>query len=723
MAFDTFNYDIKSKLPLWWQEDTFLEPINRYSQELLKELVGGFLTSLGVYQPVQVWKTLPTEYSWTHTYIEHDDLLRKKQGGTSDKHLKAGQPIIAEIPSSKRNCHGIIHLTLSGDNLVEKKPLGKLTIKNANQTITIKNINTLSDIKIFTEDQSILIDGVQRSDLVEGSFDKIYSQAKNPDYDNLDIDDENKITYLEIESDTNVYFDLKVKHIHPIYVTEQNIRVHTVSAFPIESIKLYGFFCHDFNNQQEWRFLWEQTYDIKDRIVFDRITKQFDCETFYIQVKFHGIGIPLTYGFPQEELSSNPAFNTNTMLDRWGKLLGLPRRYYKTHITDNEEPYTYPPFYKYNIEQDYWYEQRLVSEYKYNEDAINASYIKDSELNNIALLQSIDPFIEDIYVYTETIEPLIDNNKSVGYINPTYITEGGDGVTWKNPRQISDTTYVGAEIKLDPKTSKTFNDKTYQTKVLELHFDDIPELPANIDVKGIELKLHGMTDIHSESLELDNRSFMLLSNYTTNIHNEVVENTNLIPINIENQTWEKGKGVYSIGGPNVLFNLDSISKTQIENGLTFELGFTNNNEFLKANIMLYNIQLFIYYEVIYDKYDIDVVFDSKTIITSDSNRQEINITIPLKNTGTIPIVGKNVYIAVPPELHITRQTFPPINLDVGEPHVIGANTYDTIDDHITITCPDNITGFYDVIVFCDEKVIKNEIIVREADINEIKRTG
>lgn len=721
MAFDTFNYDIKSKLPLWWQEDTFLEPINRYSQELLKELIGGFLTNLGVVQPIQVWKTLPTEYSWIHTYIENDDLLRNKQGGTVPRHLIANQPIIAEIPNSKRNCHGIIQLQLNGDNLGAKKNIGKLTIKNANQIITIKNINTMSDIKIFTEDQSILIDGVQRSDLVEGSFNKIYSQAKSNNYEELDIDDENKITFIEIESDTNVYFDLKIKHIHPIYVTEQNIRVYTVSAFPLESIKLYGFYCNDFNHKQEWRYLWEKTYDIDDRIVFDRITKQFDCETFYIQVKFHGIGIPLTYGFPQEEYHSNPAFNTNKVLDKWGKIFGLPRRYYKAHINDDEEPFTFPPFYKYDIEQDYWYEQRLVNEYKYNEDAINASYIKDNELNNIALLQSIDPFIEDLYVYTETISPSIDNNRSVGYINPTYIIEGGEGVSWNNPSQIHNTTFVGAEIKLNPKTDKFLNDeKTYQTKVLELYFEDIPEIPSNVKIKGIELKLHGMTDIHSSSLALDNRSYLLLPNYTTNIQNEVVENTELIPLSMEDQSWQKGKGVYSIGGENVLFGLESLSKEQIKDGVRFELGFTNYNEFLTATMMLYNIQLFIYYEIIMDKYDIDVIFDSKTIIINDPNKQEINIKIPLTNTGTIPITNKNIYIAIPPELSISNQTFPPINLDIGESFTVGETHTNSIDDHITITCPDNITGLYDVIVFCDEKVIKNEIIVKEVDINDIE---
>lgn len=716
MAYDSFNYDIKSKMPLWWQEDTFLEPINRYSQELLKDLIGGFLTNLGIVQPVQVWKTLPTEYSWIHTYIEHDPLLQNAEGGTVSKQLKPNIPIRAYIPNSKRNCHGEIQLRLTGDSNGLQKPLKRLVIRNAHQKIILKNITTTSDIKISTESQSILVDGVYRSDLIEGEINKIYSQAKNNDYSQLDIEDENKTTYIEIESDTNVSFDLKIKHIHPIYVTEQNIRLYTVSAFPLEYVKLYGFFCHDFNNQQEWRFLWEKHYDEDDRIVFDRITKQFNCETFYIQVKYHGIGVPLTFGFPQEEASPNPAFSVNKVLDKWGRILGLPRRYYKNNITDDEEPYTYPSFYKYNIEQDYWYEQRLINEYRYNEDAINASYIKDSNLNNVALLYSIDPFIQDVYVYTETVAPTLNNDKEVGYINPSFINESGEGVSWRNPHQIANTNFVGAELTLDPKTSANFNDKeSYQTKVLEVRFDEIPEIPKNVEITGIELRLNGATSIHSDSLQLDDRSNLILPTYTTLEDGVVKESMDIIPISLEDPYWQKEKGVYIIGGKNNLFGLDSIDQSQISNGIGFEIAFTNTNEFLKSNIILYNIQLFIYYTVIYDKYDINVRFDTKTIVLDDDEQNQIKMNIDLKNTGEIPIVGKNIYIAVPPEIEITKKTFPPINLDIGEPFTVG----DLDEDQIIITCPKGITGFYDIIVFCDDDAIKNEIVVKKTDIDNI----
>lgn len=678
MAYDSYNYDIRSRMMEWWKHDGLLEPINRYSQELIRDLIGGLLSNFGVVQPFQVWKTTPTEYSWTHVYQSHDPRLKKTLGGTSPLILNANEEIQAHLPNSKRNCHGVIQLQLQGDQQGLEKSLSKLVISNANQKIVLNNITTTTDIKIFTEDGTILIDGTERSDLVTGRFDKIYSQAQNKDYDQVDIDDENKITYISLESSETVNFALKIKMIHPIYYVEQNIRVHTVSAFPIEWIKLYGFYCHDFNNKQEWRFLWEKHYKENERVVFDRITKQFDCETFYIQVKLYGIGIPFVYGFPQEEFTSNPTFSINKNLDKWGKIYGLPRRHYKTKISEEEEPYTYPPYYNYSIEQDYWYEERLVNEYRHNDDAINAALIKDSDLNNIAILQCIDPRIQDIYVYTETIKNSLDYSRQTGEISPTELSEEGEGQSWQNPHEVINTNTTAAEVSLDPQNSESFNLKTNQTKVLSITFNDIPELPKNINITGLELQLNGLTDIHSDSLILDDRSQMLLPTLYTKANGETFTNIDNIQINTDIQYWEKGKGTYIIGGKNHLFNLSEIKRDQIQDGITFNLGFSNLNTFLKATIVLYNINLIIYYEQIYDSYTIDVGTNGDEIVLNDPEKQSIQMKISFENTGEIPIVDKNVYIATATGINITNNSFPLFDLDVNEKFIIGENDFDEI---------------------------------------------
>ncbi|WP_296846981.1 hypothetical protein [uncultured Methanobrevibacter sp.] len=708
---DVKSYDIKERLPEWWKHDAFLEPINRYSQELVRNIIGGLLENLGVYQPVQVWKQLPTEYSWVHHYVQKDKNLITPEGHRIIKTLNPNEPIRAMIPNSKRSCHGIIQLKLLGENDRLEKPLKKLTIKNANQEIAIHDITTTTDIKIITESGTILINGIPQSRLVTGRFDKIYSQPLNTNYSQVDVDDENKTTYIEIESDTKTNFDLQVKLVHPVYVTEQHIRIHTVSAFPIESVKLYGFFCHDFNDKQEWKFLWEKNYSENDRVVHDYIVKQFNCETFYVQVKLHGIGVPFTYGFPQEELHSNAAFQTNKKLDTWGKILGLPRRTYRSNITDAEEPYTYPPYYKYDIEQDYWYEQRLVNEYQHNDDAVNANYIKDSNMGNVALLKCIDPFVRDIYVYTETINSVIDNNHQTDDIFPSNLTEDGDGVTWNKPYTLKNHDFTASEVILQPKTSQSINDYQNQTKVLSVHFnkEDMPILPKNIKITGIELQLYGLTDIHSDALILDPRSQMLITTAYGTETNDVVTKTDRVQIDNDIYRWEKGKGVYNIGGKNDLFGLKNITREQIQNGLVFNLGFTNKHDFLKSTIILYGLKLHIYYETIEDEYNIDVQFNRKEIVLSDPSKQSIEMKIKFHNTGTIPAIDKNVYIAVPPELNISHNKFPQFDLDVDEEFTIGEHDFDNI---IITPSEEQLTGLYDIIVFCNDKVIKNEIMIR-----------
>lgn len=681
MVYDSYNYEIKRRLPEWWKEDSFLEPINTYSQELIKNLIGGLLENFGVIQPFQVWKTLPTEYSWTHTYQSHDSLLRKPEGGTTSLRLLPDDPVRVYLPNSKRKCHAVIQLQLEGNEDGLSQKLDKLTIKNGNQKITFSNINTASDIKIFTETNNILIDGVNKNDLVSGSFNKIHSQAKNTNFDEVDIYDENKTTFLEIESSQYVNFSLKIKLIHPIYVTEQNIRIHTVSAFPIEWVKLYGFFCHDFNSKQEWRFLWEKNYREEDRVIYDRITKQFDCETFYIQVKLYGIGVPFVYGFPQEKLSSNAAFQTNNRLDKWGKIYGLPRRYYQTKISDDDEPYTFPPYYKYDIEQDYWYEQRIVNEYRFNERAVNSTFIKDSNLNNIAVLSCIDPFMHDLYVYTETIKRDIDTSKQTNEILPEFLTENGEGVTWQTPHEVMNTNTTATETVLQPRTSEFFNDKEYQTKELQIKFD-IPPLPKNVKIKGLELLLYGHADLHSNNLALDDRSKLLLPVLEEQNDIVSVKKIDPIPINTDIKYWEKGKNVYKIGGPNELFNVtDGITKEQLEHGLAFNIGFTNYHTYLKATIILYSIKLIVYYETIKGSYDIRVELDKREIVLNDPDKQDINLKVYLKNTGQLPVIDKNIYVTSSNEINITNSRSPLFDLNVGEEFVIG----DLSQDRITIT--------------------------------------
>ena len=719
---DTINDDIRKRLPEYWKSDLFLEPVNRYTQDLSVQFLAELLGSFGVVRPIQVWKTLPEEYHWEHTYSQSADpfcYYDKLEKSTGYKTTQESAPLIIipendewkqtlclKVPNTKRNCDAVIRIELDGSPQRKIEQIDNFTITNAGQKITIKKISNRTTIDISTEDGSILIDGVQRNDLVSGMFHKIRPIAYNTNFDEVDVDDENKKTQLEFESSHAVTMKVSIKLIKPVYVTEQNIRLSTVSAFPIESVKLFGFFCNEFNNKEEWRFLWEKNYLLKDRVTYDRITKQFDCERFYVQVKFHGIGNYLLEGFPKDENSSNPVFNIDTKLDYWGRYFGLPRRRYKADISEDDEPFTYPKYYPYEIEQDYWYEERLVNEYRQELEPVNSIYLKDTDENNLAVIEIIDPLMEDIWVYTETIKPTVDNEHETNDILPFSISQTGDGQTWKNPTVLQSSNLNVASVSLEPDEPASKNNKEYMSKVLQVKFKT-PPLPDNIIIKGLELSFEGLTDIHSDTLYLDDRTTLKLPFKYEKENGDVYERIEVFTIKKYPEQWRKGKGIYKIGGKDDLLGLNSIEKYQIQDEINFDIAFSNSNNFLISNIELFNIKLKIYFETIEDTYDVNVKFDKRQIIIK--NNDIINMTIDLKNTGEIPIVDKTIFIAVPPELKIENDTFN-FNLDVGESFTIGKG-----QDKIQIKLPDPskaVAGMFDVIVFCDNKVIKNEILVR-----------
>ena len=786
--FDSFNYDIEERLPEWWKGFGGLEPINKYTQELIAQILESLLTTMGVVQPLNCWLTIPEEYNWYHHYKPTDNLLQDENKeniliNNATTKLFKNSKMHAQLPNTKRKCHAKIQLKLlgtdvirtqdgdidrtNGTNVIQKEIIESLTIQNADQIITLKNISTTSTIEIITETNEILIDGVANDDLVEGRIDKIKPVIKNANfqesyidgdevkYRNIDIKDENKKTELIITSSKTVNFDLQVRLYKPTYTTEQNIRVTSVSAFPIERIELWGYFCHPFNNQSGYRFLWSKEYSEESRTVFDRITKQFDCERFCIKVKFHGIGTELIKGFPQEIGATNKAFQPNPNLDKWGKIYGLPRRTYKENITEDEEPFTFPKYYKYPIEQDYWYEERMVNEYKFNEDAVNSLFVKDDEFNNVGMLECIYPFMDDIWVYTETVDPSSDKiqkvrNEITDSIPLCRVIEDDTslGKSWENPQDLLDKPIY---MELNPKSNEVqkLNDFSYKTKKLKCSFNLNPfdeYIPKDITIKGIELKFKTETSIKSNTIKLRDDCYFILpypkpvmrtksdfikdymkdhpdatqediNNYLEEVYDEsdnyIKEKINIVP---DEATWVKDKEYYIIGGENNLFFEKEITREQLFKGnngkVEFELGFINENDFIVSGIYLKDIILNVYYEVIPNEYSIDVSFDKKEINLKEDDEKIFSMQINVKNTGKVEVHNKEIFIIVPPELSIkTGYNSYLFNLDIDE-----------VCDPINViiepnSFPEGIrTGWYDILVICEDKVISNEVLIRGGNL-------
>lgn len=732
-SFDSFNYEIERRMPEWWKGFGLLEPVNKYVQEIIVSILEDLLTNTGVAQPINCWLTIPEEYHWFHHYQELDSNLiyinngeiienpvNTILGGDNDK-------IIALLPNTKRKCHAKIRLKLTGyseDSDIKDSNIESLIIKNANQIIEIQNISKTSLIEISTENHEILIDGKPSTNLTTGFFDKIQPTIKYDDYlipyideegnlqkKEMDLEYENKQTTIELQSSDPVNFDLQIQLYKPTYVTEQNIRIATVSAFPIEWVRLYGYFCHPFNKKEGYKFLWEKKYSLESRTVYDKIAKQYDCERFYIQVKFHGIGIPISKGFPQEKYANDARFQINEKLDKWGKIFGLPRRYYKENITEDEEPFTFPKYYPYPIEQDYWYEERMVNEYRFDDEHFDSYFVKDSDLNNIAELRCIYPFMNDIWVYTETINPDIDITHESEPIRYSSLEEISDteGVSWNIPNNI--------EFSNDFITLEPFNDETiktnlypYKTKGLKVTFNlhnFDREAPKDIKIKGMELKFESETGIHSEYLMLSEISQILLPVFSKNDPEPIIEP---IYINDKTKSWKKGSTEYIIGGETNLFGQEEITRDQlvINHELSFIIGFINENDFVETYLKLKNIELKIYYEIIKDDYSIDMKLNQKEFLLS---KEETNIiaSITITNNGKKKIIDKEAFLVYSPELELKNNfnSFK-FNMDVNEDPI-------KIDFELQPKEINGIikTGYYDIILFCEDTIIKEEILIRE----------
>src|SRR5574344_471886 len=318
MAFSPLNYDIDEKMPEWWRNDPFLEVTNKYAMEIIRDTLGLLLPQLSPEQPWQVWKTLPEEYNWEHTYQDYEDLLgtradSKYCSGTLG--LGTNKIIGAKMPNTKRPCDAIIDIDVgpiiqnSEYNKSSYNTIKELVLVNKNQKLIISDINTNTKIRINTKDQTVTINGVTNTQKINGGIKKIYATPREKS-DDLKLLDENKKTELILYTTYGepCELQLSVKLLHPVYVTEQNIKIHSVSMFPIKSVQLYGYFCHEFNNKNGWVYLFNKTYAKEENIVHDRITKQFDCEIFYIKIQYYGIALPITIGFPQEELAANSVF-------------------------------------------------------------------------------------------------------------------------------------------------------------------------------------------------------------------------------------------------------------------------------------------------------------------------------------------------------------------------------------------------------------------------------
>lgn len=141
------------------------------------------------------------------------------------------------------------------------------------------------------------------------------------------------------------------------------VRLLCQKMHPLKEVQIY---LHDDICDDEDTLLYDKTYKQHCMINSDLIrlsNVSLTSDQYYTVVYYWGLEQPMKIGFPQVLNSEDEAFAPNASLDLIGDQYGIFRRTYKDSITDDELPYTYPKGYPYPIEQDYWFEKRILEEY------------------------------------------------------------------------------------------------------------------------------------------------------------------------------------------------------------------------------------------------------------------------------------------------------------------------------------------------------------------------
>lgn len=236
----------------------------------------------------------------------------------------------------------------------------------------------------------------------------------------------NEIKYkMESKYKSQCDINVDINMNDAVFINEQNIEVTGLELVPIERIELYANYDFDYNKQRNgWQKVYQKKYDSKTNVIYDMITTHFITKEFYVDVWFKTLQYPYRVGFPcYQAAESDSMFHVNNRLDTYGETLGLERRLYRTDIEEDEYAKTFPVYYPFDIEQDYWYYRRLASEYTWNDLAINNVDLEDTNGDALITLHSINPFCEDFVVHARTRYPIDKEFTDVNEYYPCLIKQ------------------------------------------------------------------------------------------------------------------------------------------------------------------------------------------------------------------------------------------------------------------------------------------------------------
>lgn len=434
--------------PHWWDtQDSLLKAIGD-EVERIKAVAIFALLNAGIKPPVLLWQES----------IEHEQYHFNSNITQLPHTIKIQAPLY--------KTWGKITLT---NNTV--KDIDGLIIKlNERHGLVINQLIAQSDIISIDlhKNQTTLNDEIIDTQPIGEGIPYFVTQQNHTSYHkNTPLHNEViRITFGTHESDDiQCDIDIDVQLDNAVFTNEQNIEITGLEAVPIDRVELYAEYDFKYNKPHNgWHKVYEKKYNRNTNVIHDMITTHLYTKKFYVDVYFKTLQYPYQVGFPcTKDALKYSLYHVNPRLDKWGEVLSLPRRSYKDNIDEKDYYNTYPIYYPFDIEQDYYYYKRLTSEYVWNNIAVNDIDILDTNNNPIIRLYAIDPFIEDIVVHAKTIYP---NDKefsnNIEYKSNTILQKHTEGVGIQT--EFDDIINLIADT--EKPTSITLNNKTDNNDVI-----------------------------------------------------------------------------------------------------------------------------------------------------------------------------------------------------------------------------------------------------------------
>ena len=458
-----------SLFPYWYTEDDFLKTIGD-EIELIKAQGVFKLLNIGVKPPIMIWQT-----SLNHEEYHINQHITEEEN-------------IMQITAPLYKTWGIIEITSNSE-------LSNLQIMiNDNDGIVIPiDIPQNAQIYLDLENQLFYLNNKQISVLTFGQGIPYFITSRHNKIYNHDTPLHNEIISLTFSSKDSIDLDIDVLLKNVVFENEQNIEVTSLESLPIEKIVLYAEYNFPYNpDVNGWKKVYEKKYQSDTHVVYDMITTRFYTKKFYVEVWFKGIDYPYTVGFPAyKDADASSMYHVNSELDTLGELLSLPRRIYKTDIPEEDYPFTFPIFYPFDIEQDYWYYSRLVNEYCYNDLAIDSVDILDTDNTPVVRLHSINPFVEDFVVYSHSSYPIDYKNINYHEYIPSFVSEVNDKLGHTSHHNIENLLKYDDYYTYNNLLSKSNNNisyESYKSKPLLMWFNT-SDLPEDVNITGFEIIL------------------------------------------------------------------------------------------------------------------------------------------------------------------------------------------------------------------------------------------